>query len=468
MQLSTRQLLSAARARVIEREPYMSVAVMALVPREKPGMCEGKGWGVRGLVAPFAVTDRWIMYYDPDVLTHWQATNNNTEEVCEWVAACLAHELGHPIRDHAARCKAGAFHPRKWNRAADLEINDDLIAAGYKFPPGFGITPATTEDADGNILQDGKTAEQYYHEDPWRPGDSEDGMCAGGSGAGDPHDDESEDDEDARSQQDTSNIKKETAKKIQNYAAQRGRGEVPAGWERWADGELEPPVISWEDKLTATIGTAVEHVSGMVDRTMGKVYRRQAALGYGPNCAILPGWHAPKPHIVVVIDTSGSMGDDELKRAASETAGILESMHCEVTLMTNDADVNGVVTKITQVSDIKLVGGGGTDFRPPFEYIRDQMEPRPGVCIFVTDGVGPAHQDNPLPDMHTIWLGVGPYRQRPWGAAPDDKGYNPTGPIEWGEYIEVDETEKHGGPGYYGEAHGGSLGSGESDDDDDE
>lgn len=462
MSLSVRQLLAAGRARVLEKEPYLAHAVMSLVPREKPGMCEGRGWGVRSTVAPFAVTEGWIMYFDPDVLEHWRQTESNMETVAEWIAFCIAHEVGHPLRDHGERCRAGAYHPRKFNRAADFEINDDLKAAGYTPPPGYGIFP----DEDSFIPEDqrktGMTAEEYYHIDTWQPGDDEGGMCAGGSGAGDPLDDEDQDAADARSSSQGSNIKKQTAKAIKDHA-ERARGEVPGGWQRWAEGELLPPVIPWESKLRTSVHNAVEFVRGMIERTTSRPYRRQAVFGYGHDSPIMPGWHAPRPMVVVVIDTSGSMGSGELTRAVAETNGILESMDADIILMTNDADIHGPVQKISSIDELELHGGGGTDFRPPFEYIGDKMDPQPGVCVFITDGMGPAHLENPLPQMQTIWVGVGPYRQKPWGAAPDSDGWNPGGPIQWGEYIPVDDNPRHDG-----DEDGGMYGSGDDEDEDEE
>lgn len=457
--LSVRQLLAAGRARVLEREPYLAHAVMSLVPRERPGMMRGKGWGVHGTVAPFAVTDGWIMYYDPEVIEHWRQTESNMETIAEWLAACIAHEVGHPLRDHSARRAAGLYHPRKFNRAADFEINDDLIEAGYTFPPGFGVDPTKDDFIPAESRKKGLTAEEYYHIDTWQPGDDEDGMCGGGSGAGDPWDDESEDEQDARSQQQGQNIKQQTAKAVKEHA-ERSRGDVPAGWKRWADQELKPPVVPWESKLRSQVSNAVEYVRGMIERTYRHPSRRQATFGFTKDSPIMPGWHAPRPEVVIVIDTSGSMGTEELGRATSEVAGILEAMDVDVTLMTNDADIHGPVQKITSIDELELHGGGGTDFRPPFEYIRDKMEPTPSICIFITDGMGPCHKINPLPQMHTIWVGVGPYRQKPWGVNTDDDGWRPTGPVTWGEYVEVVE------PG--GEERGENAGYADQDDDEDD
>lgn len=453
--LGPNELLAAGRAIIIEREPYLTTALLALIPSPRPGMCVGRGWGVSaaapyGVVAPFAVTNSMIMYYDPDVLQHWLDTNANLSEVAEWTAFCLAHEMGHPMRDHLERARAGAYHPRKYNRAADFEINDDLKEAGYKPPPLGALFPdEMLKKPDGSPVETGLTAEQYYHIDPWQPGDDEGGMCGGGSGAGDPWDDEDEEAQDGRSESDRKNIQRQTAEAIKNHAKQ-ARGDTPGGWLRWAESKLKPPEIAWQDELQYVAMTALEYTSGMVERTYRKPSRRQAVWGYGHDSPIMPGWHAPRPVIVVVIDTSGSMGDEELLRAASETKGIVENMGADVILMTNDADLCGPIQRIQSLADVKLHGGGGTDFRPPFDFIKFEPSLNPGLCVFITDGIGPAHKTNPVPSMHTIWVGVGPYRQRPWGASENDSGWTPGEAITWGSYIEVKEVEKVGSD-YYGQ-----------------
>ena len=99
----------------------------------------------------FAVDRSWRLYLDPELLTgagRWDATT---------VGAVLAHEVGHLLRDHAARADAlpHPHHHLAWNLAADAEINDDLLAGGVPLPAGV-VTPA------GIGCDDGDLAEAYY------------------------------------------------------------------------------------------------------------------------------------------------------------------------------------------------------------------------------------------------------------------------------------------------------------------
>jgi Putative metallopeptidase domain len=64
----------------------------------------------------------------------------------------LVHEAGHLVRAHAERADAlGAdVDHERWNLAADLAINDDLLAAGVPLPAG-AVTPAAFGLAEGGI-----------------------------------------------------------------------------------------------------------------------------------------------------------------------------------------------------------------------------------------------------------------------------------------------------------------------------
>ncbi len=111
--------LQAARLRAANDRPYLSTALYALNPVEKPGL------------GTFAVDEFWRLYYDPKVIDVW-----NVEEC----AAVLIHEVGHLLRDHAARAKALHAPQSAWQIAADAAINDDLIKEGLPLP-GSPILP---------------------------------------------------------------------------------------------------------------------------------------------------------------------------------------------------------------------------------------------------------------------------------------------------------------------------------------
>jgi len=93
-------------------------------------------------------------------------------------------------------------------------------------------------------------------------------------------------------------------------------------------------------------------------------------------------------NIVIAIDTSGSIDYDSLSKFMSEVNYIL-SVHPNSSgyIATCDADVYEMVHfegKI-DLNQVKIHGGGGTDFRPLFKKI-EEKNIRPSVMVFFTDG----------------------------------------------------------------------------------
>jgi predicted metal-dependent peptidase len=160
----------------------------------------------------------------------------------------------------------------------------------------------------------------------------------------------------------------------------------------------------------------VQWRSGAVDYRYDGPSRRQAGLGYGNGAPILPRLRRPVPRVAIALDTSGSMGGDELSAALNETQGILRAVGAEVTFLSCDAEVHAL-GQIHSVADaLKLVkGGGGTDFRPVFAALEKKRE-RPDVLVFFTDGYGPAPARAPL-WCSTVWVLVGRTVREPatWG-----------------------------------------------------
>lgn len=436
--MRSRDKLAAARLLACERMPYFRTAVLGLVPKELPGL------------GRFGVTKNGVLMWDADCLDRWTV---------EETGAVLIHEISHLLRGHADRCeRMGAEHDL-WNIAGDLEINDDLLAA--KLPlPGEGVFPKALG------LPENQLAEEYYHQLSQMPKMQVDSACGAGDGQqGDDGDDQDgagqgKDDKDGesgggkgigrgrcggcagnpepgegdheggsgRSQVEMERIKRQVAEDIHKEAA-RGRSTVPGGWKRWADQQLKPPQIPWRQKLSRAVRAAIAYRPGAVDYHYNKPSRRQAGVGFGPGKPIMPALRAPIPRVAVIVDTSGSMAQEELAEAVSECSGILKATGSEATFCACDAKVH-TLQKVRHWKDVTklLEGGGGTDFRPPIEAMAEQR-PRPDVVVFITDGMGPAPATPPPFKM--VWVLVGPHRCKP--SADSYGGDN----ITYGEFIEI-------------------------------
>lgn len=152
-----------------------------------------------------------------------------------------------------------------------------------------------------------------------------------------------------------------------------------------------------------------------------KPSRRSVSL-LDQNIEIFEPGFRPQPGLKragVVIDTSGSIGDDLLHQFAAEVQTIQSQTGCEVYLISADDQVQtedlirshepGLVTLI-QRKQIRLKGGGGTDFRPALDCLKSKSI---RVCIYLTDLMG-TFPDR-VPDYDVIWASTSPDLSAPFG-----------------------------------------------------
>ncbi|MBA3019613.1 VWA-like domain-containing protein [Propionicimonas sp.] len=361
-----------ARLVAAEWQPYLMHAMFAVQPVAAPGL------------GTFAVDGEWRLYLDPARLVgpdRW---------LTPLAAGVLLHEIGHLIRDHAGRAAQLPLprHRLAWNLAGDAEINDDLIAASVPLPVGV-VTP----DALG--CEDGDLAEVYYRALTARrdlPDDGGDGCGSGsgcaavrgelpagvglGEGVGVPVDPAAGD-----------MVRRRVAAAVREALEGVGRGSVPAGMARWAQGVLAPPVIGWDRLLASAIRRGIGDRAGRVNYTYRRPSRRQV-----PGI-VRPAMRAPLVRVSVVVDTSGSMSQSDLDAAMGEVGGVLRSSGVArdgLRLVSCDAAA-ATSRRVRQVSSVELVGGGGTDMRVGIAAAESDR-PAPDVVIVLTDG------DTPWPD----------------------------------------------------------------------
>ena len=103
--------------------------------------------------------------------------------------------------------------------------------------------------------------------------------------------------------------------------------------------------------------------------------------------------------LAVALDTSGSCSAETMRDFLRELMGILRvSPRLSVTLIQCDAEVQKV-HPLTNEDDVEqlfhsfeMYGGGGTDFRPVFRYLKEQRESGEGLpvlgLLYLSDGFG--------------------------------------------------------------------------------
>ncbi|MFE6494581.1 VWA-like domain-containing protein [Streptomyces sp. NPDC057748] len=355
--------LLAARYRAATERPYLASALYALSVVASTG------------VPTMGVDRHWRCYVSPAFV--------DGTPVAE-LAAVWLHEVAHLLRDHHGRAgrlpAADQRDPHRVNVAQDCEINDDLIADGLPLPAGrmeprlFG-------------LPTGQLFEAYLPRLP--PGPPPHDCGSGAHGRPVPWELTGTDGPNRVGPVEAEALRRHAAAAMR--AHRRGRGSLPAGWERWAEQVLEP-TVDWRQALAGAVREAAAWASGAVDYTYRRPSRRSAAL----RGVVLPSLRRPLPRVAVVIDTSGSMGDEELGSALAEVTGVLREVGIRgnhVTVLACDADVHSV-SRVTAAEQITLSGGGGTDMRVGITAALAARD-RPDIVVVLTDG-------------HTPWLDEAP------------------------------------------------------------
>jgi predicted metal-dependent peptidase len=106
--------------------------------------------------------------------------------------------------------------------------------------------------------------------------------------------------------------------------------------------------------------------------------------------------------IALLVDTSGSITQQDLNAIASEVGGILTAYKTELLVVYVDAAVQGHTLFSSEDAEIKLElkGGGGTDFRPGYAFI-DEHGHQPTAAVYLTDGYCRAFPNEP--EFPTLW-----------------------------------------------------------------
>ncbi|TCO62696.1 DUF2201 family putative metallopeptidase [Actinocrispum wychmicini] len=362
MEAEIRQKWAAARVWAARQAPYLASAMLALEP-----VFEDEG---KYDLSAFPTDKAWHIYVDPRVVAETEVPA---------IGFWLLHQVTHLLRHHGDRYPGG--HPRRWNVAGDAEINDDLHTDALTVPDQ-AITPTKLN------LPDGWIAEQYWEKLPEPPQSSDCGTGADGQSRPWNCDRPGVSSISARL------IAQDVARRIKDH--HRSRGDIPSGWQRWAD-EVLDPVVNWRQVLRSAVRRGIAEIAGRVDFTYRRPSRRQR-----PD-VILPSLRQPLPTVAVVIDTSGSMSDGMLAQILGEVAGLLNSLGVarnRLHVVCCDAKAYAA-QRVLNAHEVKLLGGGGTDMGAGIKAAAE-LRPRPDLILVLTDG----HTPWPKPPRAKVVVGL--------------------------------------------------------------
>lgn len=344
---------------------------------------------------PTAATNGFTIYLNDE----WAAQRTHKELVF-----VLAHEVLHVVMQHCPRFKA--YQDRGYIRE-DMKmdgrlsnISADAIINATLMDDNVGVMP------DEGVRIKEITAEHSF-EDAYAilyKKQEEDGGGGGegdeGSGGFDDH-------------LTPSTIPGQTPKSaaaveravVMAEGAAKAMGKLPGGAKRLVDNLLRPQLNPWE-LLHQYLNRVV---AGRGSRTWKSPNRRRFVMlnEYSPRSV-----GQKLDRICFMTDLSGSIGQKELTTFASEISAVLEDIPFgEALCGWFDADVRRV-DEFEEAEEFHTMltadpppGGGGTDFRPCFEWVTNNLDDEIDVMIFITDGYGPS-PDVP-PDYPVIVLTTG-------------------------------------------------------------
>ena len=198
--------------------------------------------------------------------------------------------------------------------------------------------------------------------------------------------------------------------------APRGRGWMPGGFD-WLVQSLRRPTIDWRIALRRFV---VPAFGGR--RRWLPPNRRHVADGL-----YLPSRREERLRAMLALDTSGST-QMLLPSFFAELAGLLRSFgRYELTVVQCDAEVQRVdrwtdTSPPPALAEWSVQGGGGTDFRPVFDWAAKERQP-PDVLVFLTDGMGPAPERKPR--YPVLWI------------LPDNDDFGLPPPARWGGVLRI-------------------------------
>ena len=148
---------------------------------------------------------------------------------------------------------------------------------------------------------------------------------------------------------------------------------------------VEPAKFDWKSYLKRFVGNS------------SVVYTKKLRRKYNKRYAANPGLKIKfKNHILVGVDTSGSVNNEELKEFFSELAHMSKTGH-KITVAQCDTSLR-TVEEFNPKKDWEIHGRGGTSFQPVIDHYNEKGSYT--ALIYLTDGEAYAPDNCP---KNTLW-----------------------------------------------------------------
>ena len=403
--------LAAARTRLILDKPFLGALALRL-----PLVAADPKW------CATSVTDARSLYYNPEYI------DKLSLEQTQFV---LAREALHCALSHFARRQHRI--KTRWDVACEYSINPVLVKDGLPPPPATIVIAAyegmTAEEIypfiedDDSDDQDAENSKSGQDSDPSKGGSQKgDEQREGGEGQTpqnkDPRsggDSQSEQQEELQGTRGAAQPEPLSASELDALSTQwqqrmagaalqaQQAGKLGGAMARLV-GELLQPKLPWRMLLARYMTQLARD-----DYSYARPSRREGEM-------IMPSLRSSQANIMVVLDTSGSVTNEELNEFLAEINTLKAQLRASITLHACDTELSKDGPWFFEAwEEFKLPkefhGGGGTDFRPIFDWIKLHGI-SPDMLLYFTDAKGefPAIEHS----YPVIWLvkGKAPV---PWG-----------------------------------------------------
>ncbi len=415
--------LAAARTWLILDKPFLGALVMRLPLKQADAR-----W------CTTTATDARAFYYNRAYIE--ALTFEQTKFV-------LAHEALHCALGHFAR--RGHRDKRRWDLATDLAINPLLVAEGLTPPPNAIVLDQFKDMTAEEIYPyldentDEEPMDRHLYDEGAPPAEA---SGRGGAAAGR---------DDAPPPPPPEEGKGGVGQGERDDRGGGGRTDRAAGGDEGGDDDALPPpplgaaereelATAWQQrlagaaqaarqagKLGGTLSRLVDHLlqprlpwrmllARYLSAAARDDYSFQRPSRRREGTAILPGLRSAHIDLVVALDTSGSISDEEMREFAAEIDAIKGQVGARIWLHACDnrlAESGPWLFEPWETLTLPkhFTGGGGTSFRPVFEWV-ETLDRQPDLLVYFTDAEGEfPPREPPYP---VLWLvkGKAPV---PWG-----------------------------------------------------
>lgn len=414
--------ISAARTQLILDKPFLGALVLRLpLKAADPSWCAT------------AATDMKTLYINTDYIAQLKPAE---------VQFVLAKQALHCALSHFSRRMHRIRH--LWELACDYAINPILVREGLIPPPDVRVMwsyegmsaeeiyPLLSElenEGQAELGQNNQTGDQEQGEsaDQGEPKNTREQKLNnspqdyGENGSGQTN---QQNDSPLQPDQQTSgntDIQKQPPPKLNNDEVQN----LTTQWQQRLAGAAQQALQA--GKLSQAMMRLVDHLLQpqlpwrmLLARYMTASAREDYSYARPSNRrgdpAIYPRLRSQKLTIVTAIDVSGSIATSELQEFLSEINQIKAQIRAEITLIACDAIIDADGPWHYQPWDNfelpkSFSGGGGTDFRPVFDWVQTR-EITPDMLVYFTDAEGQFPEQ--APQYPVIWLVKGKHAV-PWG-----------------------------------------------------